>query len=268
MILEYNYWYFISELSSEVCDAILEYGINAMVDQERRLGESSTNGWTGDNRQRDVALLGNTDNMAPLGASSWNAAKKKGLKTENLYVRDSKVVFIEPKWLYELVWPYIKIANTHANWNFHWDFTEPFQFTKYTKGQFYGWHADSSALPYALFDETKDEILRKENGEPYTDSNGDFIPIQGNLTTHPNYIGKIRKLSVTISLSDPSTYKGGNLRFDFGPHAEKQRFYTCKEIRPKGSIIVFPSHLYHQVTPVTLGTRYSLVCWNLGAPFK
>lgn len=170
--------------------------------------------------------------------------------------------------MYEIIWPYIKIANTNAKWNFQWDFTEPFQFTKYNKGQFYGWHADSAALPYEMFDPEKDEVLKKENGEPYLDANGDAIPIKGNLTSHPSYLGKIRKLSVTVSLNDPSEYKGGNLRFDFGPHADIKRYYTCKEIRPRGSIIVFPSHLYHQVTPVTWGTRYSLVCWNLGLPFK
>ena len=40
------------------------------------------------------------------------------------------------------------------------------------------------------------------------------------------------------------------------------------EIRPRGSIIVFPSFVWHRVTPVTKGTRYSLVVWSLGYPFK
>ena len=42
----------------------------------------------------------------------------------------------------------------------------------------------------------------------------------------------------------------------------------CTEIRPRGSIIVFPSFVWHRVNPVTRGTRYSLVMWNLGWPFK
>ena len=42
----------------------------------------------------------------------------------------------------------------------------------------------------------------------------------------------------------------------------------CKEIFPKGSIVVFPSFLWHRVKPVTKGTRYSLVLWHLGYPFK
>ena len=36
----------------------------------------------------------------------------------------------------------------------------------------------------------------------------------------------------------------------------------------KGSIIVFPSFVWHRVKRVTKGSRYSLVIWNLGYPFK
>ena len=42
----------------------------------------------------------------------------------------------------------------------------------------------------------------------------------------------------------------------------------CKEILPKGSIVVFPSYTWHRVSPVTSGTRLSLVQWNLGPGFK
>ena len=87
-------------------------------------------------------------------------------------------------------------------------------------------------------------------------------------TTNKNFIGKVRKLSATINLNKPGEYDGGNLKFDFGPHAAGKRFHEVEEIRPQGSIIVFPSFTYHQVTPVTRGTRYSLVLWSLGEPFK
>ena len=36
----------------------------------------------------------------------------------------------------------------------------------------------------------------------------------------------------------------------------------------KGTIIVFPSYLVHRVKPVVKGTRYSLVVWFCGEPFK
>jgi PKHD-type hydroxylase len=42
----------------------------------------------------------------------------------------------------------------------------------------------------------------------------------------------------------------------------------CTEIRPRGSIVVFPSFMWHRVKPVTKGTRYSLVLWNIGDPWK
>ena len=82
------------------------------------------------------------------------------------------------------------------------------------------------------------------------------------------YWGKVRKLSMTLNLTDPDDYSGGDLKFDFVPHMGRGRFKTCKEIRPRGSIIIFPSFIHHQVTPVTKGTRYSAVIWSLGRPFR
>ena len=49
---------------------------------------------------------------------------------------------------------------------------------------------------------------------------------------------------------------------------KKRPTKACTEIRPRGSIIVFPSFCWHRVAPVTKGTRYSLVMWNLGRPFR
>ena len=49
---------------------------------------------------------------------------------------------------------------------------------------------------------------------------------------------------------------------------KKPNIHVCKQILPKGSLVVFPSFVWHRVKPVTSGTRYSLVIWNLGRPFK
>jgi PKHD-type hydroxylase len=147
------------------------------------------------------------------------------------------------------------------------NFTEDFQFTKYSPGQFYGWHTDSNPFPYRQFDPAVDKTRKNADGTDYIDMYGETIPEDLNTTGNPKLVGKIRKLSVTLSLNDPSEYSGGNLRFDLGPH-RPDRYHTATEIRPKGSIVVFPSHVHHQVTPVTKGTRYSLVSWHLGAPFR
>ena len=73
---------------------------------------------------------------------------------------------------------------------------------------------------------------------------------------------------MTVNLTDPKNYDGGNLKFDLGPHTKEDRFKVCEDIRPQGSVIVFPSFTYHCVTPVTRGTRYSLVLWCLGKPWQ
>ena len=67
---------------------------------------------------------------------------------------------------------------------------------------------------------------------------------------------------------DGTEYEGGNLEFDFGTLSGKDRIKICEEIKPKGSIIVFPSFLPHRVSPITKGTRYSLVLWSLGPPWQ
>ena len=85
----------------------------------------------------------------------------------------------------------------------------------------------------------------------------------------PNSHGKIRKLSVTVSLSDETEYEGGDFEFDFRNNDKgANQPLICKEIKPKGSIVVFPSFVWHRVKPVISGTRYSLVMWNLGQPWK
>jgi len=69
-----------------------------------------------------------------------------------------------------------------------------------------------------------------------------------------------RKIGISVSLNPPSDYQGG----DFQVNCAKTE--TLEQIQ--GQAIVFPSYLMHRVTPVTRGTRYSLVAWVLGRPFR
>ncbi len=268
MILPYSYWYFQSVLSDDVCDKIIEHGLNKMYDNIDEFGQQSIIATTGDFREKGSPVRENGEILTSIGDMSSQEAKRKGIDLNNVYLRDSSIVFLEDQWLFELIWPFVHEANKSAGWNFEWDFTEDLQFTKYGINQFYGWHADSGPKPYEKYDPDKDEQLKDANGKPLFGLDGLPLPANSNLITTPGMIGKIRKISVTVSLSNPKNYKGGNLRFDFGPHSEGERYHLCKEIRPRGSIIVFPSHIYHQVTPVTWGTRYSLVAWCLGKPFR
>ncbi len=71
----------------------------------------------------------------------------------------------------------------------------------------------------------------------------------------------LRKLSLTVQLSDPSEYEGGDLEFMVSD-------LILKSPKTKGLCTIFPSYLMHRVTPVTKGTRKSLVLWVGGTPFR
>ena len=73
--------------------------------------------------------------------------------------------------------------------------------------------------------------------------------------------GAVRKLSISVQLSDEDSYEGGELILYTGGD---------NTISPKeeGSLLIFPSFTLHEVKPVTSGTRYSLVTWITGKPFK
>jgi predicted 2-oxoglutarate/Fe(II)-dependent dioxygenase YbiX len=71
----------------------------------------------------------------------------------------------------------------------------------------------------------------------------------------------IRKLSFTVQLSEPEDYKGGDLCLYLGDKAEVMK-------KEQGFVALFPSYVLHEVKPVTSGTRYSLVSWITGKPFK
>ena len=180
-------------------------------------------------QQEQLALTGDLNPDEELTEEQLKDLSKK---------RKSNLVWMNERWIYREIHTYINKANANAGWNFDWDFSESCQFTKYKEGEFYDWHCDSWDKPYDKPDE-------------------------------PDRHGKIRKLSVTVSLSDETEYEGGDFEFDFrNKDAEKSQPQVCKEIRPKGSIVVFPSFVWHRVKPVISGTRHSLVVWNLGKPFR
>ena len=194
----------------------------------------------------ETAITGGVEREDGSGRKADGSLKKSVLNNIQKK-RKSDIVWLSDRWIYKEIHPYIHEANAKAGWNYDWNWSESCQFTKYGVGQYYGWHCDSWIQPYS----------RKPNE-------------QG---VYPPDHGKIRKLSVTVSLNDPSEYEGGNLEFDFRndhdfERNKKRPIKACEEIRPRGSIIVFPSFVWHRVAPVTKGTRYSLVMWNLGYPFK
>tara|TARA_S200000501_G_C20837704_1_gene750148 strand:+ start:1331 stop:1951 length:621 start_codon:yes stop_codon:yes gene_type:complete len=150
--------------------------------------------------------------------------------------RNSSVCWLEEPWIYNAIMPFVKEANQQAGWNFEYSISESCQWTKYAETQHYTWHVDQFKKPI------------DRPGTPF--------------------YGLIRKLSVTVSLAEGDTYEGGDLEFDLRNNGDSTpNIIKSLDARKKGSIIVFPSFLWHRVAPVTKGTRYSLVIWSLGKPY-
>ena len=93
---------------------------------------------------------------------------------------------------------------------------------------------------------------------------GDFYDFHQDSTHSPmDYEKETRKLSMTVQLSDPDSYEGGEFYFYNGNNKEEE-----PPSQEQGSIIVFDSRMWHRIAPVTKGVRYSLVSWILGPSFQ
>ncbi|MCH9026403.1 MAG: 2OG-Fe(II) oxygenase [Proteobacteria bacterium] len=128
------------------------------------------------------------------------------------------------------------------------------------------WPSEESAW---LFDFLEDALMKLNRGYGF-ELNGFYDGIQvasyepgGHYDWHidlgPGTYSS-RKLSLSVQLSDPADYEGGELEF----------LSATDELAPRsrGSLIAFPSYLAHRVRPVTKGTRLSLVSWIGGPPFR
>ena len=159
-------------------------------------------------------------------------------KGVNKVKRDCKIAWINDTWIYDILNPFIHTANKEAGWNFQWDWNEASQFTIYEKGHYYSWHVDQG--PTALKHESK------------------------------NINGKTRKLSLTLQLTDKTKYEGGDFQFKWIQDDKKDllNIMTIDDAKDIGTIIIFPSFIYHQVLPITKGKRESLVNWSIGNQFE
>jgi PKHD-type hydroxylase len=72
---------------------------------------------------------------------------------------------------------------------------------------------------------------------------------------------RIRKLSISIQLTDETKYEGGELCLHYTEDPIKLK-------KTQGTLFAFPSFVLHEVMPVTKGERNSLVAWITGDNFK
>ena len=141
-------------------------------------------------------------------------------------VRKSKIKWLYPndgsQWLYDKIINMVVEANK-TMWNFNlYSVIDSIQYTVYSEG---GGHYD------------------------------------WHMDIGPGSISH-RKVSVTIQLSDPSEYEGGDLELWYGGGG------VIQIPKNKGLTVIFPSFSMHRVTPITKGTRKSLVLWLGGEHYK
>jgi PKHD-type hydroxylase len=172
--------------------------------------------------------------QALLALPNWHNVEigSIGYSTETALVNNNKrmsnVAWFHPTEDTQIIWE--KIVNTIADINakfFHFDLTgcyEPAQLTLYKAEDagHYDWHVDAS----------------------------------------PKAITTPRKLSMSLLLSDPNEFEGGELQVK--PDSDDIKFLEQKQ----GRAWFFPSYTLHRVAPVTKGVRRSLVLWVGGPPFK
>ncbi len=142
--------------------------------------------------------------------------------------RKSEVYWTTEQWIVDAIWPFMEVANELSGQMFDIERVEDIQVTKYKPGCFYEFHTDSYSSHH------------------FKDSHG-----------------KVRKLSMTVQLNDD--YEGGEFQVARCCRGKLQ-IETME--KAKGTVIVFPSSLEHQVKKVTSGERYSLVAWFKGPPLR
>ena len=154
-------------------------------------------------------------------ASIGSSPNRKKVDTNKRITTVSWIPFKDmPEMYRDIEATMLKANNNHFGFE-DMRLTEPGQFTHYPTGGFYDWHMDNDV--------------------------------------HGQFQQPVRKISMTLLLSDPSTFEGGELEF-----MSKGKTAKLKQ----GQAIFFASWLQHRVKPVTQGERSSLVMWFGGPSFK
>lgn len=149
---------------------------------------------------------------------------------QNTEIRKSNIAMHYPT--QDNQWFFDKMINLtdHINKNFYQMELLGFDFFQYTEYESKG----------SKYDRHMDMIM------------GDKVPVE--LYTP-------RKLSMSLILSSPEEYTGGEFEFDTGgqPEIAEQK---------RGRVLAFPSYVIHAVKPIKKGKRRSIVFWCLGPKFK
>ena len=159
--------------------------------------------------------------------------KELGTDTDDYSTNNRDIAYLEPaphtKWLYDLLFPLVLQANEET---FHFDIdivTDPIHYVIYPA--------------------------------PTGPQSNDGGHLDWHMDTGAFAVNR-RKLAMTVQLSDPKDYDGGDFEIWFG--GQKANLVP----REKGDVIIFPAFCMHRVKPTTRGERRCLVFWTGGRPFR
>ena len=183
------------------------------------------------------------------GSAGEGAIRNYNTRKSGVGWLDRDATLSDGKTIFDHITPTVRKVNEDY-FKFDLNFHETYQFTIYkAPDEHYEWHTDGHFEPYTK-EECKDDPLADER------------------------VGGYRKLSYSVNLTHPDEYEGGHFEwcdpYSVNPMHDPERavIRAPQRGREQGSIIIFPSFLYHRVTSVTRGRRYSLVGWIAGPTFR
>jgi len=175
-----------------------------------------------------IRAMGESRKKSPAEVSIAEQASR------NLSFRDSEVAFLPlDSWVSGVMRHFIDTANA-AKWTVPLSELQTLQYAVYNVNGHFGWHQDGGEI---------------NGAESYGAESEAAVP------------GFLRKLTAVLFLSDGAEYTGGDLEI----RDARGNIHTDPRFRVAGTIVVFPSNLFHRVTPVLSGTRKTLATWALGA---
>ena len=153
----------------------------------------------------------------------------KNTKLDERYRKSiiSWIPFAKAVPIYQVIRQWMEVTNNNYLGFDTVQLSEHGQYAEYSKGGFYNWHMDSNTEMAAM--------------------------------------PTVRKISMTLLLSDPKDFEGGDLELFCGNtlDSEKNKFKL-----KQGYAVFFASFLLHRVIPVIKGNRKSLVMWFGGSPLR
>jgi PKHD-type hydroxylase len=139
-----------------------------------------------------------------------------------------------------------KVSWIHLNSKSSWLYDKATAYARRVNGEYYRFDMDG------LYESMQFTV--------YEDKEKDFYHWHQDIGVYST-VSVTRKISMSLLLSNPDDYEGGDLEI-WGSTG------IVQAPKVKGMPVFFPSYLLHRVTPVTKGTRKSLVVWYGGPAFK